>query len=102
MECTCIVERCDRGPYCRGLCRPCYLAALRRVKAGATTWAELEQRGLALPAARCNRFVEQFVGGDGASSAGASSASTRADIRKAGTKRKPASRTNRQPRMGQD
>src|SRR5262245_625865 len=35
----------------RGMCNPCYLRACRLVKAGRTTWAELEAAGKAQPLA---------------------------------------------------
>jgi len=45
----CIVEGCGRKAQGRGLCCSCYNTANRNVKAGETTWQELEQYGLALP-----------------------------------------------------
>ena len=34
----------------RGNCKPCYDRHARAVRLGKTTWAELERRGLAVPA----------------------------------------------------
>lgn len=45
----CIIEDCSREVLHHGLCRGCYQAASRRVRAGETTWADLEQKGLARP-----------------------------------------------------
>lgn len=40
----------------RGVTRPQYLALSRMVKAGETTWEELERRGIVLPARRISEF----------------------------------------------
>jgi len=44
---TCMLPACDRPTYSRQLCRGCYCAAQRRIKAGRHTWAELVTWGLA-------------------------------------------------------
>ena len=46
-ESTCMLPACDRTTYSRRLCRGCYCAAQRRIKAGRYTWAELVKWGLA-------------------------------------------------------
>ena len=46
-ESTCMLPACDRPTYSRQLCRGCYCAAQRRIKAGRHTWAELVKWGLA-------------------------------------------------------
>ena len=46
-ESTCMLPACDRPTYSRRLCRGCYCAAQRRIKAGRHTWAELVKWGLA-------------------------------------------------------
>lgn len=46
-------KQCERsaapGKGTRGLCRPCYTSAVRRVNSGETTWEELERLKLVLP-----------------------------------------------------
>jgi hypothetical protein len=39
----------ERLPRSRGLCPPCYGRCGRAVRAGQTTWAQLETEGLILP-----------------------------------------------------
>ena len=59
MRCT--IETCDRKAVTRGLCHSCYLTALRLVKAGETTWSELEQKGLCGPMMRTmNAFARAY------------------------------------------
>ena len=46
----CLTPDCHRhGRVARGLCNACWMAASRSIKAGQTTWAQLEQFGLAAP-----------------------------------------------------
>jgi len=48
----------ERGPgRIRGLTRAQYLALSRLVRSGQATWEELEEKGIALPAARESEFV---------------------------------------------
>lgn len=52
MKKLCIIEGCDReASGGRGLCSACYQSLHRSVKAGDTTWDELERLGLCQ--ARC-------------------------------------------------
>ena len=57
----CIIKDCARtmatAAY-RGMCLVCYSAAKKAVEAGKTTWDELEQLELALPAADANPFTK--------------------------------------------
>ena len=48
----CLNPTCDRESQNRGLCHPCYVAAYRLVKAGKTTWADMEARGVVTNAKR--------------------------------------------------
>jgi hypothetical protein len=50
----CIVPDCTSPAKTRGLCDKCYAAASKDVKAGITTWAELESANppLAIPSKR--------------------------------------------------
>jgi hypothetical protein len=45
----CLIADCEREALHHGLCRGCYQAAARRVRAGQETWAGLEAKGLASP-----------------------------------------------------
>jgi hypothetical protein len=47
---SCLTPNCGRIATQRGLCETCYARLKARVRAGQTTWADLEARGLALPA----------------------------------------------------
>lgn len=40
----------QRQGHIRGLCDPCFVKHAKAIKSAKTTWAELEQRGLAQPA----------------------------------------------------
>lgn len=44
----CILPGCDRPTEACGLCDPCYQLALKMIRSGKTTRAELEERGLIL------------------------------------------------------
>lgn len=57
----CNVKGCKSPQYCRGLCRPCYEAARRRILTGETSWAELETLGMANRATRQNKLVKTLV-----------------------------------------
>lgn len=56
----CIIPDCDRTVCSRGLCRRCHQLASRKVKAGKSTWAELESHGLCLPARQRAKFLVAF------------------------------------------
>jgi hypothetical protein len=43
------LARCGRAARTRGLCHACYVAALRLVRTGETTWRRLEEAGRARP-----------------------------------------------------
>lgn len=47
---TCNVKECLRKPKSRGLCVSCYQNCRSAVKAGKTTWKELEDAGVSVPA----------------------------------------------------
>jgi hypothetical protein len=47
MTITCLVCK-ERAAYLRGNCPRCYTRHREAIRAGKTTWAELEQKGLAL------------------------------------------------------
>jgi len=40
---------CEKIGVYRGLCQTCYVMTGKRIRQGATTWAELEAQGKALP-----------------------------------------------------
>jgi len=44
----CLIKNCNREAARRGLCNACYQTLYKSVRSGATTWAKLEKRGLAL------------------------------------------------------
>ncbi len=44
---SCLIDACPRETYSRGLCRGCYVAAQRRIRAGRTSWDQLIGWGLA-------------------------------------------------------
>ena len=44
---SCLIDACTRETYSRGLCRGCYVAAQRRIRAGRTSWDQLIGWGLA-------------------------------------------------------
>jgi len=44
----CLIKNCNRIAARRGLCNACYQTFYKRIRAGETTWAKLEKRGLAL------------------------------------------------------
>lgn len=46
---VCVVPGCGREAKIRGLCGRCNTAARAQIKKGKTTWADLEQLGLAIP-----------------------------------------------------
>jgi len=46
---ACRAPLCGRIAAHRGLCDNCYKRAMRRVRQGLTTWADLEASGQALP-----------------------------------------------------
>ena len=46
----CLVPGCGREAKIRGLCGRCCTAARAQIKKGKTTWAKLEELGLAIPA----------------------------------------------------
>lgn len=54
----CLSPACGAPAHCRGLCRPCYEAAARRVAAGRETWPALVAAGLALPDGRLTPFSQ--------------------------------------------
>lgn len=63
----CLNPLCDTKVYARGLCSACYHAAGVMVKAGKTSWPELESLGKAVPRNRPGpgtRF-EQWLSQDG-------------------------------------
>jgi hypothetical protein len=45
----CLVPGCGREAKIRGLCGRCSTAARAQIKKGTTTWAKLEELGLAIP-----------------------------------------------------
>lgn len=47
---ACVTPDCKKARRCRGMCINCYNKAYEDVRAGKTTWAELEKQGKALPA----------------------------------------------------
>jgi len=49
---TCLIEGCERKAKTRGLCDPCYQAALTAVKKRQVTWDQLIDMGLAKPATK--------------------------------------------------
>ena len=58
----------ERPPIRRGLCFRCFYRLWRAVRGGKATWAELEERGQALPAksrrARMAQWFRQLKKGD--------------------------------------
>lgn len=48
----CLIEGCNRKAKTRGLCDPCYQAALQVVKKRKATWDQLINMGLAKPATK--------------------------------------------------
>ncbi len=62
----CLRPACGRAIYSRGLCRSCYLTALRLVQAQRTTWDALVAAGKAkdttMPGRRSSR-VDWFLEG---------------------------------------
>ena len=46
---VCLVPGCGRLSTIRGLCGRCCTAARAQIKKGKTTWAKLEELGLAIP-----------------------------------------------------
>lgn len=46
---TCILRGCRNTIYSRGLCRACYVAAIRRIRAGEFTDEEAVKKGIILP-----------------------------------------------------
>jgi hypothetical protein len=57
-------ENARRFARARGLCRPCYGRCLSEVRRRQTTWAELERKGLTLPAQRKGEaWRRAWVGG---------------------------------------
>ena len=48
----CLNPTCKREQRCRGLCKPCYVSALRLVAEGAVGWESLEKAGKAKPPGR--------------------------------------------------
>lgn len=57
---VCIITHCTRDRYSRGLCNSCYRSAALTIKAGKTTWDELERLSLSLPVARVRRRSGPF------------------------------------------
>lgn len=60
----CVIPDCNRESACRGLCWPCYQAALRYIKTGKATWESLETLGYALPSLQRrggNSFMKHVV-----------------------------------------
>jgi hypothetical protein len=60
----CVIEGCDRKASTRGLCRSCYMTALRAVIAGEVTWDLLEHANppLAGPLMKHpNAFAAQYA-----------------------------------------
>lgn len=47
---TCLIPGCDLPAATRGMCGKCYQAAKRNISQDNTTWEELIEAGLALPA----------------------------------------------------
>jgi len=45
----CLSLGCDRKPYARGICRPCYSSAAWMVRHNQVSWDELETLGMARP-----------------------------------------------------
>jgi hypothetical protein len=45
----CLVRDCEGTATTRGLCPACRMYATRQIKAGKTTWAQLEHEGKCLP-----------------------------------------------------
>ena len=45
----CLVPGCGREAKIRGVCPRCAVAARKAIKDGKTTWAKLEELGLAIP-----------------------------------------------------
>lgn len=50
---------CDNEPHVRGLCKRCYGSARQKVTSGLTTWDQLVEMGLVLPAQ--NKPVNPFT-----------------------------------------
>ncbi len=57
---SCLYPKCQRNRLARGLCVNLVRQALRLVKDGKTTWAELEEGGKALPKKRAGRRSGDF------------------------------------------
>lgn len=49
---ACDPRKCQGPVYCRGVCRACYAVLSRAVRAGVSTWAELERAKLCAPSSR--------------------------------------------------
>lgn len=52
---ACIHKGCTSHAHSRGLCNQHYLAAYRAVKAGETSWRELERMNMAKPPGKVGR-----------------------------------------------
>lgn len=58
---TCL-RGCAKPATRRGLCRGCYQSAWSLVRAGRTTWANLERTGKALPAGKVQSWLLDKAG----------------------------------------
>jgi hypothetical protein len=60
----CLLEKCDRSVYARGLCCPCYNSAFKQVASGKVTWEQLISKGLANEVKHggpgCGIFLTEF------------------------------------------
>jgi hypothetical protein len=55
----CLIEECPKNKRVRGLCVSHYIALGKAVKQGRTTFAQLEQFGMILPASRIQKGLAE-------------------------------------------
>lgn len=59
----CANPTCLKEPKFRGLCDTCYSYLRKEVKAGRTTWKELEAKGAAIPPKRVPSTAKDWLRG---------------------------------------
>ena len=57
----CLTPNCGKKVERRGLCRSCYIQALRLIHTEKTTWMELQDMGLGLATKRSKQFMLAFL-----------------------------------------
>lgn len=87
----CRVKGCTKAAKNRGLCASHHQSAYIKVKAGSTTWDELEKLGIAAPKkVQSNGFGEFLAAKRASAKQGAKNAKNKAAIKKNKPKAKPA------------